>query len=180
MSETFKTKSGKEVNIRPIENTESDLLAALEFINKLIEEDAMIARSGNPVTLEEQKEWVETTTKKIQEGNKVFLAGFFEDRMVGTTEITRQGGRSKHMGTLGIAIAKELRGEGLGRELMGRILKEASNIGLTHVELHVYEGNEPALQLYASMGFKEVGRLPEAARYKDTLITDIVMWKKIV
>ncbi|MDP3724937.1 MAG: GNAT family N-acetyltransferase [Nanoarchaeota archaeon] len=176
MSENFITKSGKEVFIRPIENTESDVKAALDFINKIIEEDAMIKRSGDPATLEEEKEWVENTTKKVSQGDEIFLAAFLGEREVGATEITRQGGRSKHVGTFGITIAKELRGEGLGRELMRQILQEASKIGLTHIELHVYEKNEPAIKLYTSLGFKEVGRRPEAIAYQGKLITDIIMW----
>lgn len=173
------TKSGKEVLIRPIENTESDAKAALEFINKIIEEDAMVARSGNLATLEEEKEWVKKTTERIKENNGILLAAFADKRMIGSAEITRQGGRSKHVGTFGISIAKDFRGEGLGRELMRRVLKDAPNIGLSHIELHVYEENEPAIKLYTSMGFKEVGRLPEAIQYKDKLITSIIMWKKM-
>ncbi|MEK7479647.1 MAG: GNAT family N-acetyltransferase [Patescibacteria group bacterium] len=179
MPETFTTKSDKEVLIRPIENTESDIQAALDFINALIEEDTMIARSGNPVTLEEQKEWVQKTTEGVRKKDKIFFAAFFDGRMVGNTQITRQGGRARHVGTFGISIAKDFRGEGLGKELMRRVLEKAPSIDISHIELHVYEGNEPAIQLYTSMGFKEVGRLPEAVQYKGNLITNIIMWKKI-
>src|SRR3989344_8342878 len=99
MANIFTTKSGKEVVIRSIENAESDVRAAMEFINKIIKEDAMVTRFGNPVTLEEEKEWAEKTTKKIQEGDQIFLAAFVNNEMVGSAQITRQKERSKHVGT---------------------------------------------------------------------------------
>ncbi len=179
MENIFKTRSDKKVLIRLIENTEKDTRAALDFINALIEEDAMIARSGKPVTIEEQKEWIQKTTEAVRKKDKIFLTAFFGEHMVGNTEITRQGGRSKHVGTFGISVAKNFRGEGLGKELMRRALEEAPGIGISHVELRVYEGNGPAIQLYAQMGFEEVGRLPEAIRYKDRLVASIMMWKKL-
>jgi len=179
MANIFTTKSGKEVVIRSIENAESDVRAAMEFINKIIKEDAMVTRFGNPVTLEEEKEWAEKTTKKIQEGDQIFLAAFVNNEMVGSAQITRQKERSKHVGTFGISIAKKIRGQGLGKELMRQVLEKAPEINISHIELHVYEGNKPAIQLYASMDFKEVGRLPEAIQYRGKLITDIIMWKKL-
>jgi len=57
-----------------------------------------------------------------------------------------------------IAIDPELRGKGLGRLLIERLLKLAADSRCYRVTLEVRPGNAAARALYASLGFLEVGR----------------------
>jgi putative acetyltransferase len=69
------------------------------------------------------------------------------------------GLRRSHVRALGIAIAPEWQGRGLGRQLIERLLAWADNWGhVLRVELHVHEDNERAIALYRSLGFVEEGR----------------------
>jgi ribosomal protein S18 acetylase RimI-like enzyme len=45
------------------------------------------------------------------------------------------------------------RGSGLGRELVGAALERARKRGCTRMDLDANEANEPALELYRSVGF---------------------------
>ncbi len=67
--------------------------------------------------------------------------------------------RRSHVRGLGIAVAREWQGRGIGRKLMIRLLDWADNWGaVLRVELWVHVDNEPAIALYRSLGFVEEGR----------------------
>ncbi len=56
-----------------------------------------------------------------------------------------------------VAIASRMRGRGLGRTLLGRVLDIGRERGVETVFLEVRESNAPALGLYRRFGFAEVG-----------------------
>jgi putative acetyltransferase len=67
--------------------------------------------------------------------------------------------RRTHARMLGIGIAKEYQGRGLGRQLLQRLIDWADNwAGVLRIELYVHADNERAQQLYRSLGFVEEGR----------------------
>jgi L-phenylalanine/L-methionine N-acetyltransferase len=67
--------------------------------------------------------------------------------------------RRSHVRGLGIAVAPEWQGRGIGRKLMIRLLDWADNWGaVLRVELWVHVDNEPAIALYRSLGFADEGR----------------------
>ncbi|NKE67438.1 GNAT family N-acetyltransferase [Ramlibacter sp. RBP-2] len=82
--------------------------------------------------------------------------------------------RRSHARMLGIGIAREWQGRGLGRRLIARLLDWADNwTGVLRVELTVHADNERAIALYRAMGFVEEGRMRGYAlkdgRYVDAL-----------
>ena len=62
-----------------------------------------------------------------------------------------------------VGLAPEVRGRGLGRELVALALAEARRQRARHVDLFVFEDNEPARRLYASFGFRQIGVDPTDA-----------------
>jgi ribosomal protein S18 acetylase RimI-like enzyme len=56
-----------------------------------------------------------------------------------------------------VAIAPSSRGEGHGRALVTAALAQARVLGIHSVLLNVYQDNEPAVRLYASLGFADLG-----------------------
>ena len=82
--------------------------------------------------------------------------------------------RRSHVRMLGIGIAEEWQGRGLGRTLIARLLDWADNwAGVLRVELTVHADNDRAIALYRSMGFAEEGRhrayALKGGRYVDAL-----------
>jgi L-phenylalanine/L-methionine N-acetyltransferase len=67
--------------------------------------------------------------------------------------------RRQHVRGLGLSVAAEWQGRGLGRQLLARLLDWADNwAGVLRVELNVHVDNDRAIALYRSMGFVEEGR----------------------
>ncbi len=56
-----------------------------------------------------------------------------------------------------VAVTPRLRGKGLGRRLMSRVMEVARERGVEKLYLEVRVSNDAALELYRSLGFAEVG-----------------------
>lgn len=56
-----------------------------------------------------------------------------------------------------LAVLPELRGRGLGTQLLERLIAEAAHLGAVFLTLEVRQSNTPALRLYAKSGFTQEG-----------------------
>ena len=56
-----------------------------------------------------------------------------------------------------VAVAAARRGEGIAGRLLARVAYDAQMLGASRALLEVEDGNEPALRLYARLGFGQVG-----------------------
>lgn len=81
-------------------------------------------------------------------------------RIVGSAGLHLAGTslRRAHVRGLGIGIAQDWQGRGVGRMLIARLLDWADNwAGVLRIELTVHADNDRAIALYRSMGFVEEG-----------------------
>lgn len=69
-----------------------------------------------------------------------------------------------HVGT--IAVGRDYRGLGIAKLLLGHTAEKALAESVNHIILEVRVGNEAAISLYLSLGFKKVGR--RKGYYQDT------------
>lgn len=83
-----------------------------------------------------------------------------------------QGSRDADVQT--IAVAKDARGNGLGRRLLHTLFAAAQDVGASELFLDVRADNVPATALYVSEGFVEIGRRP---RYYQPDDVDAVVMK---
>jgi putative acetyltransferase len=64
---------------------------------------------------------------------------------------------SRHVADLGLMVAIDSRGRGVGRSLLAAAVDWAGGAGIRKLELHVFPWNEPAIRLYESFGFEREG-----------------------
>jgi len=81
----------------------------------------------------------------------------------------------KHVGTLGMGIQAEFRGQGLGRMLLLKTLEHALKNEIYRVSLEAREDNIRAIRLYEQVGFKHEGRAACALRFEGKYYTGITM-----
>jgi ribosomal-protein-alanine N-acetyltransferase len=72
-----------------------------------------------------------------------------------------------------VTVAAAYRGQGLGRAIMGFLLRRSAEAGANTVRLEVRETNYPARRLYESLGFTEVAR--REGYYARTNETAVIM-----
>jgi ribosomal protein S18 acetylase RimI-like enzyme len=81
-------------------------------------------------------------------------------------------GRGSHVATATFLAAKQSRGQGLGRALVRHCLVEAKASGFRVMQFNqVVATNFATLSLYRSLGFKQVGKIPEAFAHPNMTIS---------
>ncbi len=107
----------------------------------------------------------------------VMMAAFSGQTVVGLIDIV--GGQNdfdRHQGTLGISVAPEWRGRGIGRALMEAAIAEARSWpDFCRIELIVVTWNTGAIALYETLGFKMEGRKRKAINLRGRPEDEFVM-----
>lgn len=126
------------------------------------------------VNVEEADEWQATadSVRRLIEGLERAPNGFLlvadARGIVGTLSV--EGGRFRkvrHVGEVGVSVAREWRGQGVGRCLMETAIAAArTSPPLERLSLRVFASNGPALRLYESIGFRVEGRRPAHLRVR--------------
>ncbi len=174
---TIRTKSGKTLTIRPL--AAEDVDECMRYINILIAEDTFILMSGVPVTRDEEVKWLRGALKDVEDKQVVSLLVFDGQKLVANSSIKKRLRRISHIGDFGITVAKEYRGQGIGKQLMNLVLDDAWKIGIQIAVLEAFGNNEIACAMYQALGFREFGRLPKSLVYQGKEIDLILMYKRL-
>ncbi|HXT79602.1 MAG TPA: GNAT family protein [Acetobacteraceae bacterium] len=88
--------------------------------------------------------------------------------------------KRRHKGFIfGVYVRAAHRRNGVARMLLGSLLEESARIGLTVVQLSVTAGNDRAMRLYESLGFRPFGTEHRALRvgnaYYDETLMEILL-----
>ena len=94
-----------------------------------------------------------------------------DGRVVGSVHV----GVSRHgFGELGMAVARDWRGRGVGAALRAAAIEWARERGLHKLSLSVFPHNEAAIALYRKFGFVEEGRRVKQYRRQSGELWDAV------
>jgi len=100
--------------------------------------------------------------KKIEVQKTPYLFVVVDDRIVGLGSVPIGGPNfGNEIGYLGIELTRDMRGMGIGTRLFDILESEAKEAGARMIELTMASAN-PATKLYERLGYKEVGRIPNA------------------
>ncbi|MEO8476286.1 MAG: diaminopimelate decarboxylase [Actinomycetota bacterium] len=98
------------------------------------------------------------------------------DRVVGHLYIQRERHPvTRHVATLGISVAPDRRGNGIGATLLGESIRWATAVGVDKIVLSVYPHNTAAISLYRRFGFVDEGRLARQSRRTTGDVDEILM-----
>ena len=170
------TMNGTEFVFRYPEK--SDLRELWRYINALSQEQTFISFRGEKITLEEEKKYLNNWLEQIAKKQKVHILVFDAGHLVGAASVDMGVRVEKHIGSLAIALAKEYRGQGLGKLLMNTVIDEAIKElkDLEIIRLTVYAQNKVAQGLYKKFGFKEYGVLPKGVKYPGGYDDHVLMY----
>ncbi len=171
----FIAKDGKHITIRALDIC--DIEGMLAHINNLVDEDAFLIINTKTDYISEL-EFVTEKIKSMLYGDALAIVAIAEGKFVAEADIRRGIGRANEIGSLGIAIAKEYRGIGLGKELMTLLLDLAKKDNYKVIKLGVYSPNITAKRLYEKVGFKVAGKIPYS-KMKDKYMDEIIMYKEL-
>lgn len=174
-----RTKKGKEIVVRyPVM---SDLVGLMDYMNIISNEQTYIMYQGEQLTLKYEKKYLADFLKKMKKGEAVKLLAFHNNNLVGVSDIVMQERAANHVGTFGLTVAKNYRGEGIGKLLMNLVIEESKKRmrKLKIIQLGVFGNNGIACSLYEKLGFSRFGVLPKGVYHKGQYVDHIYMYKKV-
>ncbi len=175
---TIQTKSNSEVIFQTISGADLSLL--LNFINDLTSEDTFIYReSDKPITLEEEKVWLETALGAMKREEHFYFLAKMGGKVIGVCSIERGWMRERFRGTFRFSILKEYREQGIGNEMTKLGIEVAETMGLKILVGWVFADDEKAQYLAKKMGFIESGRLPQSVSFKDGFIDQVLLYRML-
>ena len=84
-------------------------------------------------------------------------------------------GRCGHISNASYAVSSFARGKGVGRAVVTDCIKKAKELGFGILQFNaVVASNTAALALYKSLGFTQLGVIPDGFRLKDGNYEDII------
>jgi len=109
-------------------------------------------------SLKEQKIWFKNHGPK----NPILVAEL--DRLViGWASLSQWSDRCAYSDTAEISlyVKEKYQNRGVGKKLMGTVIKEGKKVGLHAVIARITEGNQVSINLHKSAGFKHIGVMKE-------------------
>jgi RimJ/RimL family protein N-acetyltransferase len=138
----------KDLTVR--QATSADVDEMLDVLEAVAAERRFIATEP-PVDREARR----AAFLRLLEGDGCFLVAEADGEVVGSLGVEVRRGR----GELGMAVAAERRGRGVGTALLSAAIDWARESGLHKLALEVFPHNEAALALYRKFGFEQEGYL---------------------
>jgi RimJ/RimL family protein N-acetyltransferase len=118
---------------------------------------------------------LDEVAERLARPSSVIYGAFEADQIVGCAGAFREErGKVRHKATIvGVYVAPEARGRGVGREVVGAAMAHARGWeGVTQLHLAVAVPNEPAQRLYRSLGFRPFGLEPRAIKLPDRYVDE--------
>lgn len=174
----FKLADGRQISI--ILPTMEFVQEITDFVNRLTDEDTFLTFTGQHITLESEKNWLENALTEIKFKKNYIVWAVINDRIIGSADIHRGGStRDAHVGTIGLMVDRDFRGQGLGKFLLSLVLEQAKMLSYQIVTVELFSDNIIAIKLYRKMGFKVWGRLPRGLYRKGKYSDKIEMYKEL-
>jgi len=160
------TRSGDPVVIGPLAVTEHDALFDLF---------AYIVASGEgypqapPLTRGMfETTWVTSTTLAV--------AARIDGAVVGAYYLKPNfPGRAAHIANAGYVVDSDHRRTGIGRLLVEDSIWRAPLLGFDAIQFNLVFAGNPARALYEELGWREIGRLPDAVDGEDA----VIYWRRV-
>ncbi len=126
---------------------------------------------------EDEEKWI----RNVRESqNTTVISCYINNEIAGTCDITfKTGSKSFHRATVGIAIQKKYRNNGIGTAMFSELIRIAEEHNSTEiVDLEMIEGNIRAQALYEKFGFETICIKAKYFKLKDGTYQNLVYMQK--
>lgn len=119
----------------------------------------------------------ESMIRILSLGKSVLYLAETEGSIAGSITLRGRDNRKRlsHVGEIGIVVAKDYWGQGIGRLLLNKVIDHAKSVGIEKLSLKVLDDNKRAVTLYEKLGFTREGLLIDEVRIEGSNYSYIVM-----
>lgn len=152
---------GDEISVGPLRPEENELL--FEVFRCVVERGDGFPQAP-PLTRE--------TFDEVWTGPaRAVIAARIEGEFVGAYYLKPNfPGRAAHIANAGYVVSEAHRGRGVGRALVEDSIVRAPLLGYDAIQFNLVFASNPARALYEELGWREIGRVPEAVGSEDAVI----------
>lgn len=112
--------------------------------------------------------------------NSVVLIALDNDQIIARAELVGYyPARIRHRAIFSISVKKEYWNQGIGTEMIEKIIEQAKNMKIRIIELEAITDNERGIHLYHKMGFADIGIYKDYF-YVNGMFKDAVVMQKIL
>lgn len=165
----IKLKDGFTCALRPLES--HDEIAFHEFFLAVPTQERMFIK--HRVT---EPEVIHEWCQNIDLGRNLPLLACRDGQIVGDATLHQQlGGWKRHIGRVSVLVHPKFRGRGLAKSLVTEMVSIARQIGLEKVEAEFIGEQEPAIKVFAMLGFSTLASLPNYVKDMQAVTHDYVL-----
>lgn len=145
-----------DFKVRPADPSDAEALTRLAEAVSAEPEGWLISANGEWRSVGDERRYLKALRRYPNAA--VLVAEQSNGAIIGRLSLARDTHpASAHVADLGLMVAKEARGRGVGLGLLEAGVEWARAAGIRKLELHVFPWNEPAIQLYERFGFEWEG-----------------------
>lgn len=164
--------NGHRLVFRSAEKEDAEMM--LPYLKRVCGETRFLLREADEckdMTVEQEEAFI---TGHTDNEHACLILAELDGKYVGSAsfDVAGRSRRNAHRADIGIALYQEYTGMGIGKKLFALLLEAVEKCGFETAELMVVEGNNRAIHMYESFGFRETGRIPRANRYDDGTYAD--------
>jgi GNAT superfamily N-acetyltransferase len=162
-------KGGFGCEVRPLEA--GDEISFHEFFLTIPTQERMFIKH-RVTEIEVIRDWCQN----IDLGRNFPLLAVFEGQILAAATLHQQlGGWKRHIGRVSVLVQPKFRGRGLARALIENTVDIARRVGLEKAEAEFIGGQEPAMKVFALIGFSQLLRLPDYVKDMQAVTHDYIL-----
>jgi len=166
---TIQVKGGLLCELRPLET--ADEITFHEFFLTIPTQERMFIKH-RVTEVEVIRDWCQN----IDLGRNFPLLAISEGQILAAATLHQQlGGWKRHIGRVSVLVQPKYRGRGLARALIENVIDIARRVGLEKVEAEFIGGQEPAIKVFALIGFGQLLRLPDYVKDMQAVAHDYIL-----
>jgi GNAT superfamily N-acetyltransferase len=164
------TRTGDSVVIGPLADADHDALFTL--FDEIVESGAGYPQAAPLTRAVFDATWVTPVTLTVVA--RRHHGG--HDELVGAYYLKPNfPGRAAHIANAGYIVDRSHRGGGIGRLLVEDSIRRAPGLGFDAIQFNLVFASNPARSLYEELGWREIGRLPDAVEGEDA----VIYWRRV-
>ena len=166
---TIQVKGGLNCDVRPLEP--ADETSFHEFFLTIPMQERMFIKH-RVTEIDVIRDWCQN----IDLGRNFPLLAFSNGQILAAATLHQQlGGWKRHIGRVSVLVQPKFRGRGLARALIENTIDIARRVGLEKAEAEFIGGQEPAMKVFAMLGFSQLLRLPDYVKDMQAVTHDYVL-----
>lgn len=172
-SYTFTTKDGREIVLRPAVPADAAAIISTVRSTSLERSYVLMEKYGRNTASEE------AYIREMDRRSNLLLVAVADGAVVGSLAALQAdgGGRphTAHILNIGLHIAKDYRGLGIGTEMVRYTISWARERGFKKLEAAIFTTNKRSLNLFRNTGFFEDGTRQKQIRVGKNYIDEVYM-----